>query len=125
MEATEEVRKNSKVALRGKPVRKVYIDFDEKNVDRFKIYVANLHRVNPNPVYIWISKTNSCGLYAIPSLLQFNFDFSFNVIKEGVVGLLSSDLQDTVTLDFSYNQKSFKYGIEIDVCGDHWVLIEY
>jgi len=125
LEATEEVRKNSKEALKGRPVRKVRIDFGEKNTDRFKNYVANLHRVNPHPVYIWISKTNSCGLYAISSLLRFNFNFSFDVIKEGVIGLLSSDLSDTFTLDFSYDEKSFKYELEIDICGDHWALIEY
>jgi hypothetical protein len=125
LEATEEVRGNSKEALKGKPVRKVRIDFDEKNTDRFKSYVANLHRVNASPVYIWISKTNSCGLYAISSLLQFNFDFPFDVIREGIIGLLSSDLSDTLTLDFSYDEKSFKYELEIDIFGDHWALIEY
>ena len=125
LEATEHIRNESKEILRGKPTRKIHMDFDERKTERFKKYVVNLHRVNPNPVYIWTDRTNSCGLYEVSSLLKFKFDFPFDVNTEGIIVLLSRDLNDTLTLDFSHDEKKFKCELELDVCGKHWASIEY
>jgi hypothetical protein len=125
LEATEQIRSGSKEALKGQHTRKIRLDFNEKNTERFKNYVANLHRLNPEPVFIWIARTNTCGLYSVSSLLKFNFDFSFDVNKEGLIVLLANDMNDTIILDFSCDESKSRNELEIDVCGDRWASIEY
>jgi hypothetical protein len=125
IERTEQIRLASMESLRGKPVRKIQMDFDEKKTPKFKDYVARLYRANPHSIFVWTAKSNSCGLYEISSLLEFNFDFEFSVNDQGIVVLLASNLSDNLVLDFSVDEKLSRQILEVDACGDHWFAINY
>jgi hypothetical protein len=125
VQRTEQIRANSLVALRGKPVRKIQMSFEDKKAIKFRSYVAKLHLANPHSVFVWTEKSNSCGLYEISSLLEFNFNFEFDVNEQGIVVLLASNLADSLVFDFSYDDRTSTYMLEIDVCGDHWFGIDY
>ncbi|WP_157201576.1 hypothetical protein [Massilia sp. Root418] len=123
LEKTEHIQQVS--FLKRKPARKIRIYFEEKTTDRFKKYVTGLHRANPNSVYIWTENSNSCGLFEISSLLNFNFGFGFGVNTQGIVALLTSDLTDSLVLDFSHGGTASGQELEIDVSGDRWPAVNY
>jgi hypothetical protein len=125
LEKTEHIRQISLSLLKRKPARKIRMVFKEKTTDRFKEYVTGLHRANPNSVYIWTENSNSCGLFEISSLLDFNFGFGFGVNTQGIVALLTSDLTDSLVLDFSDGGTASGQELEIDVSGDRWPAVNY
>lgn len=125
LENTERIQRDSLRSLEGKSTRRILIDFEEKKAVKFKDYVAKLHDANSHSVYVWTERTNQCGLHEISSLLEFNFDFRYDVNEQGIVVLLASDLTDNLVLDFSYNERSAKYDLVIDVLGNHWSAVDY
>lgn len=125
LDHTERIREDSLRSLNGKSTRRIVIDFEQKKTIKFKDYVAKLHDANPHPVYVWTERSNQCGLHQIHSLLEFNFDFRFDVNEQGIIVLLASDLTDNLVLDFSYNERLSRYDLVIDVLGDHWSAVVY
>jgi hypothetical protein len=123
LDVVEDIREKSK-GLIEKPKRKLVIPFEEKKEVRFQRFVQNLNQLNPSPVYIWTESTNSCGLFEIPSIAKFNFDFEYSVNREGIIVLLTKDFTDKMVLDFGEDAKGARL-LEIELIGDHWPSATY
>jgi hypothetical protein len=118
------VVRQASLHLKDKPRRRFTIKFEERLTERFTTYVERLYRNNPSPVYIWTHLSNSCGLYEIPSILDFNFGFSYDVNRDGIIALLTKDVADKMTLDFSEGSLGTRV-LEVEVAGDNWPLVVY
>jgi hypothetical protein len=78
-----------------------------------------LEKMNPVGVYIWTPASNVCGVLAPVSLQTIQWGFGFDLIKEGILVLLTADLADKMLLDFSQNS-SGDHDLEIEVSGSKW-----
>ncbi|MBM9575787.1 hypothetical protein JWG45_01345 [Leptospira sp. 201903070] len=117
----EEIRQ--KAISKSEPKKNINMQFEEKSTKRFKDFIQNLYSKNQNPIYIWTELSNDCGIYEINSILEFNFDFSFDINDKGLIHLLSINLKDEMILDFSNNYN--EYELEVELCGPNWIHIDY
>nr|WP_235594848.1 hypothetical protein [Leptospira interrogans] len=116
---TESIRRSpSKI----KVMRKFEIPFEEKNSERFSRFLNNLYSKNQLPIYIWTSLSNDCGVYRIPSILDFNYHFVFEV-NGGFILLLSENLDDELIFDFTEDNNERL--LEIELSGANWIQVEY
>lgn len=123
LEFTEIVREQARV-LDAKPCSKFEVNFDMRCIPRFSSYVQTLYEKNSSQIYIWTAKSNYCGIFEIPSLLEFNFCFEFDVNQEGIIVLVAANMTDKLVLDFSYDALC-GYSLEIETKGDNWPLVKY
>ena len=100
------------------------IKFYKKSSKRFKNFIARLYSCNKSPVYIWTAKSNNYGLFKIDSIKKINFSFKFKVNVEGIVVLLTENLQDTLILDYYENSKEERL-LEITLQGKNWFSVAY
>lgn len=110
--------------LKKLPISKFNIPFPEKENARFRNYIHNLYESCSEKVYIWTSKTNSCGLYKIDNIDAVNFSFPFNLNTQGVVVFLSENIKNKLLLDF-YIDSSGEKIIEVESQGLQWGAIKY
>ncbi len=120
-EVTEKIRKEVK---RSELKKKIEIFFEEKEAERFRCFVNNLHEHNKSPIYIWTERSNTCGIYEISSVIRFNFGFPFTVNHEGVIVLMAKNLTDEMILDF-YDDFDKKKKLEIELFGPNWSNVNY
>jgi hypothetical protein len=123
LEETQVLRKSA-MLLSGKPCKRLKIDFSEKESSRFAEFIHKLYQSNPSPVYIWTTLSNSCGLFEIGSILEFNFGFNFDINREGIISLLAKNMLDKMILDFSEDELGNKV-LEVELIGSNWSMIEY
>ncbi|WP_232380458.1 hypothetical protein [Leptospira ainlahdjerensis] len=121
LDIMEEIRQ--KAISKSEPKKNINMQFEEKSTKRFKDFIQNLYSKNQNPIYIWTELSNDCGIYEINSILEFNFDFSFDINDKGLIHLLSINLKDEMILDFSNNYN--EYELEVELCGPNWIHIDY
>ena len=122
LEATNVIREQAKL-LPNKPFQKFKIKFSEKLDERFAMFVKNLYSLNSTPIHIWLKHTNTCGLFEIRSIMEFNFNFDYSVVNEGIISLLTKDLNDNIILDF-FEDSGEKF-IEIELRGKNWSTCVY
>ncbi|MCG8422111.1 MAG: hypothetical protein MJE77_29665 [Proteobacteria bacterium] len=99
------------------------IGFREKETPRFRKFLERLHNSNASDVYLWTPATNICGLLPPLPLREVNFDFPFNLNPEGILTVLTSDLQDSLILDYSETEEGAR--LEIEAAGPHWSTVEF
>ncbi|MFA4796618.1 hypothetical protein Q2296_19040 [Leptospira kirschneri] len=117
---TESIRRSpSKI----KVMRKFEIPFEEKNSERFSKFLNNLYSKNQLSIYIWTELSNDCGVYRIPSILDFNYHFVFEVNTDGLIQLLSENLDDELIFDFTEDNNERL--LEIELSGANWIKVEY
>ncbi len=121
LEVMEEIRQN--VISKSERKKKFTIPFEERSTEKFKYFIYNLYSKNQNPIYIWTELSNDCGIYEIDSILDFNFNFSFEVNSKGLINLLSKNLKDQIILDFSEDNNERL--LEIELSGVNWIQVEY
>ena len=110
--------------LKSSQSSKFEIDFIDKSSDRFVHYIQNICQTNDDQVYLWTSKTNSCGLYKVDSISHVNFSFPFEINKEGVLVFLTADVNDKLLLDFTIDDAGKKV-IEVETQGLNWPSVEF
>ncbi|EMI70615.1 hypothetical protein [Leptospira noguchii] len=103
-------------------MRKFEIPFEEKNSERFSRFLNNLYSKNQLSIYIWTSLSNDCGVYRIPSILDFNSHFVFEV-NGGFILLLSENLDDELIFDFTEDNNERL--LEVELSGANWIKVEY
>lgn len=106
------------------PVSKITIPFSDKVSKRFSHFVEQMREKNASPIYIWTQNTNSCGLFKIDNISQFDFSFPFEINKEGIIVFLASNFRDKLILDFSLNEKSEQV-LEVEAQGENWPSLVY
>ncbi len=122
---TESIRAKS-ASIIDKGSRKFHINFDEKGSVQFEKFITDLHEGNSSQIYVWTPLSDSCGLFKVSSILDFNFDFPFDVHDDGLIALFTDDFEDEIILDFSYDQEeSSKKILEIELHGRNWPAIDF
>jgi hypothetical protein len=100
LDEVEAMREKSRV-LSLAPRVSFEMPFTEKDRPPFLDFVKTLHRLNPDPVYVWTPRTAACGLYKVSSILGINLGFPFDLNHEGIFNLMTESLSDEIVFDFS------------------------
>lgn len=100
------------------------IQFSDRKSERFKIFVQRLCSANSSPVYVWIQRTIDCGVLLMPSLSAVCWDFDPSVDADGTIAFVTSDLADSLLLDFSDLSTSEQH-MKIEVQGMNWKETSY
>lgn len=98
--------------------------FLDRNSKRFKEFVEKLTIANSSSIYIWTPRTIDCGALLLPSLSAIKFDFDFTLNKEGILVFATSDLVDSLLLDF-YISPMGDQRLKIETKGKSWGRISY
>ena len=104
----DEVRQN---ILAKKLKYKFKILFNEKEKLK-EIIFSNIERFN-DKYYVFTSYSMNCGILMIDSLQEFNFDFSFEDMRSGIITLTRADLFEEILLDF--NEENGVEYLEIEI----------
>lgn len=94
----------------------IEIPFAAKSDQKFEKYTKQLTTLNPAPLYIWTDRSNDCGLLKVNSLSQIVFSFPFDLNMDGIISIVTSDLADSMVLDWSE-----EYGKKILVVETHGI----
>ena len=100
------------------------IPFGDRLLDLFKHFVMKLHASNPSPIYIWVERTNYCGVLRVPSVCSIKYDFDFWIERNGVISLVTEDLKDKFVLDLLLSDDG-EERLELRVQGENWGGIKY
>lgn len=100
------------------------ISFSERGSERFREFVRRLHDANPSPVYVWTQRTIDCGALLIPSLMAIRWDFDFAVNEEGMLAFVTSDMADSLLLDFSELHDG-EQRMKVETQGANWEGVAY
>lgn len=106
------------------PSQACEILFSERFSERFREFVQRLLNANPSSVYIWTPRTISCGTLLVPSLAVIKFDFDFVVNQEGILAFSTSDLEDSLLLDFSISPTGEQI-MKVETQGANWGTVAY
>lgn len=110
--------------LENFPTENFSINFSDKKSGRFCKYIESLYKANGERVYLWTSKSNDCGLYSVGCIKDVDFSFPFELNTEGMLVLLSLDINDKLLLDFYIDSCGSKV-IDIEAQGLNWTNIKY
>lgn len=108
----------------AQPTQTCEILFSERCSERFKGFVQRLHDANPSSVYIWTPRTIACGALLVPSLASVKFDFDFSINEDGILAFSTSDLEDSLLLDFSVSPAGDQI-MKIETRGLNWARVAY
>lgn len=106
------------------PISRFSIPFTERLTKRFGEFVEKLNEENSNKVYIWTENSNRCGLFAANNIKEVNFEFPFDVNSEGIIVLLSENIEDKMLLDF-YLDVNGQQMLEVELQGRCWSFIAF
>lgn len=120
---TEAVRAQA-MTVQRQPSWRCELRFSDKRSPRFGRLLQAIRERNPSPVYLWTPLSNDCGLLRPVSLSDVRFDFDFAVNKDGILELLTADLQDRMLLDFSEGPDGEQL-LEVEVAGANWGQATY
>lgn len=120
---TEAVRAQA-MTVQRQPSWRCELRFSDKRSPRFGRLLQAIRERNPSPVYLWTPLSNDCGLLRPVSLSDVRFDFDFAVNRDGIVVLLTADLQDRMLLDFSEGPDGEQL-LEVAVAGANWGQATY
>ena len=120
---TEAVRAQG-MTVQRLPSWRCELRFSDKRSARFGRLLQAIRERNPSPVYLWTPLSNDCGLLRPVPLSDVRFDFDFAVNRDGIVVLLTADLQDRMLLDFSEGPDGEQL-LEVEVAGANWGQATY
>lgn len=100
------------------------IKFSERNSPRFMSFLRGLKDANSSPIYLWTPRTIDCGSLLVPALEAIDFGFSFNINHEGILTFSTSDLVDTLLLDFSIDAMGEQVML-VETSGSNWTKVIY
>ncbi|WCM94562.1 hypothetical protein M5C99_07620 [Acidovorax sp. NCPPB 2350] len=100
------------------------IRFSDRNSERFKKFLQGLMDANPSSVYVWTPRTIDCGALLVPSLESIRFDFDFTINDEGILAFTTSDLGDSLLLEFSSTPAGEQI-MKIETQGPNWAKAVY
>lgn len=101
----------SRIDCEKKPRIKKTILFSARK-DVMKILKA--HSIDFNDTYVlWIKDSDYCGAFKLESLNYFNFEFPYDVSRNGIIVLTQIDYKYKILLDF-YEENNVKY-LDVEV----------
>lgn len=108
----------------AQPFARYEIQFSDRRSERFRKFLQRLTDANPSPVYVWTKHTIDCGALLVPSLAVINFDFDFAINDEGILVFTTSDLADSLLLDFS-STPAGEQVMTVETQGPNWARAVY
>ena len=122
VEETDMLKEKSRLKnhQRDYPLIKKTFLFNEK--DKLKEYVDKLYKLYPHEIYLLTGYSEYCGCLKMESLMDFNIYFNFNDERDGIMSILSADLNNSLLLD--YYEEYNEYYIELEFRGEEWSKIE-
>jgi hypothetical protein len=106
------------------PTSSSEIPFSDRGSERFAEFVRRLHDANPSPVYVWTERTIDCGALLVPSLMAIRWNFDFAVNEEGMLAFVTSDIADSLLLDFSALHTG-EQRMKVETKGANWEEVAY
>lgn len=100
------------------------IGFSDTRSERFRKFLQRLTDANPSSVYVWTPRTIDCGALLVPSLAAIKFDFDFAINDEGILAFTTSDLADSLLLDFS-STPAGEQVMTVETQGPNWASADY
>ncbi|MBE3658959.1 hypothetical protein BOO92_20020 [Vibrio navarrensis] len=82
-------------------------------------FVDELNKKNSSKIYIWLEKTNHCGLFKCNSLLDIKYQYVLDSVSDGVIVFLTDNLTDKLLIDFDDAH------LEIEVQGENWHNVKF
>ena len=86
-------------------------------LNKLKEIVHSIEQDESIPYLIWLDQSTSCGLYMIPNLSAFNWDFKFDDDPNGIISLMRRDGKKEIVLDFyeedNQNLLDIKFNMKI------------
>ncbi len=113
LDATEALLARSR-ATRRTPDWKQSVPFGDKNNG----HLGWANEFKSDPVYLWTALTNICGAHPPVRLSEIDFGFSFNLCPEGILEVLSVDLENRMLLDW-YEEGGAEL-LDLEVTGSRW-----
>lgn len=98
--------------------------FSELKSCQFKKFIKNLYDKNNSPIQIWLPRTIDCGILEIESILNIKFDFDFDLNEEGILVLMTRDMEDKMLLDW-FRLPEGEERIRIETQGMNWSKVSY
>ena len=95
------------------------IKFSDTSSERFRKFLQRLMDANPSSVYVWTPRTIDCGALLVTSLAEIKFDFDFAINDEGILAFTTSDLADSLLLDFS-STPAGEQVMTVETQGPNW-----
>lgn len=90
--------------------------FEDK--EKLRSIFKRLYHIYQGEIYATMGYSQYCGIVRIPSLLDFNIDFSFSDEHSGLITLYAAETFDFALLDFS--EDCGVYDIEVEINGRLW-----
>lgn len=118
IEETMLLREKLKLIPKEQVVRSIF-SFKDRKSRAFAKMIEQLQVLNGSPVVLWPPKANDCGLLPLPSLMDINFGFSFDLISDELLFIATRDGCDSMLLDFS-EEEDESQSLEIELHGLHW-----
>jgi hypothetical protein len=115
---TQEAQTKSK-ALVMKPLTTFVIPFTDKSSARFRSFIQRLNEKVEGPVRLFTPYTLKFGFVETASLLDINFEFPFNVNRDGILSIVSHDVLNSLLLDFFVSDAGVET-LEVELEGSEW-----
>lgn len=110
--------------LIAQPFARYEIKFSDRSSERFRKFLQRLTDANPSSVYVWTEHTIDCGAFLVASLAEIKFDFDFAINDEGILAFTTSDLADSLLLDFS-STPAGEQVMTVETQGPNWASAVY
>jgi hypothetical protein len=117
VEETERILYRSKATPRAAGW-KLTVPFEEKGLPWFLALIRALESAHPGRVLLWTPLASACGLPKSVALAEIDFGFSFDLNPEGILEVLTEDLENRLILD--YAMEGNRAMLEVEVSGLHW-----
>lgn len=108
----------------AQPFTRYEITFSDRSSERFRRFLQRLTDANPSSIYIWTEHTIDCGALLVASLAAIKFDFDFAINDEGILAFTTSDLADSLLLDFS-STPAGEQVMTVETQGPNWASVVY
>lgn len=116
--------RNSEKKFSEYDVMSVDILFSDIESFQFKNFIKQLYDKNNSPVQVWLPRTIDCGILEIDSILDVRFNFNFNLNEEGILVLMTQDMEDKLLLDW-FKIPDGEERLKIETQGVNWSKVLY
>lgn len=93
--------------------------FEHLKSDEFVAFVRSLDELCRGQITLWTPRSRACGCILLPSLQDVRFDFNFDLIPEGILSVVTRNLQNRLLLDFRRNA-IHQQEVLIETYGPEW-----
>lgn len=95
------------------------IFFSEIRQAKFAAFIRLMRGTNDEPITLWTPRSRNCGCALLSSLGEIRFDFSFDLIPEGILSVVTRSCSDRLLLDFT-REASGREVLKVETYGAAW-----